>query len=369
MSVDYLIVGCGLFGSVFGRCVAERGHRVLIVDQRDHIGGNCYSQQLDGIHVHRYGPHIFHTNDETVWRFVNRFTAFNDYCYRGAVSCDGRLLSFPINLITFQQLWGVTTPEEARRKLDAVRRPIEAPSNLEDWILSQVGDELYEIFIRGYTRKQWGRDPRELPASIVRRLPIRLTADDRYFSDRYQGIPIGGYTRMFENILDHENIRVETGVNYFEHRREFDADAGRLVYSGQIDRFFDYRCGRLEYRSLRFRSERHSGDFQGAAVVNYTSETVPHTRIIEHRHFERRDTLHTWITYEYPEQFDESKVPYYPIRDDHNAALCDRYGSLARQSGVLFGGRLGTYRYYDMHQVIAQALTMAQAATTTTRVA
>jgi UDP-galactopyranose mutase len=359
MPHDYLVVGCGMFGAVFARVVAENGCRVMLIDKREHIGGNCYSERIEGINVHRYGPHIFHTNNEDVWRFVNRFVEFNHFRLRTPVNFRGRLFSFPINLMTLHQMWGVTSPEDAERKLAEVRIPCGNPGNLEDWILSQVGREIYETFIRGYTTKQWGRDPRELPASIIRRLPIRGTYNDRYFDDRFEGIPIGGYTRLFENLLDHENIRFETGVDFFRERDWANRQAETLVYTGKIDEFFDYRFGQLEYRSLRFEHQVRDGDFQGSSIVNYTAAEVPYTRITEHKHFEMLESPRTVITYEFPDRYDETKVPYYPIRDERNESVYERYRKLAQETGVIFGGRLGTYMYYDMHQVVAQAICAA----------
>lgn len=362
MAFDYAIVGCGMFGSVFARAVADHGKRVLVVDQRNHIGGNCYTEERHGVHVHKYGAHIFHTNDADVWQFVTRFAQFNHYRHRLAVNHCGKLYSFPINLMTLSQVWGVTTPGEAAAKLASVGgpKPSEAEANLETWIVSQIGRELYEIFVRGYTTKQWGRDPRELPASIIRRIPIRLTYNDCYFDDLYQGIPIGGYTRLFENMLDHPNIRYETGVNYFDHAAELKRSAERIVYTGKIDEFFDYRYGRLEYRSLRFEERVVDGDFQGASVVNYTSADVPYTRILEHQHFDPKSSGPSVVTYEYPQAYDETKTPYYPIRDEANTQLYEQYRRDGQAAEVLFGGRLGTYQYYDMHQVAAQALTLAR---------
>jgi UDP-galactopyranose mutase len=357
---DYIVVGCGMFGAVFARAAAERGGRVLIVDKRPHIAGNCYSEQVSGIHVHRYGPHIFHTSSEEVWRFVNRFAHFNDYVHRGAVEYRGRRFSFPLNLTTLAQLWGVATPEQAERKLAEVRVEGLGGDSVRDWILSQVGRELYETFIEGYTAKQWGRDPAELPSSIVKRIPIRMTHDDRYFDDKYQGIPIGGYTRMFENMLDHSGIRIELGVDYFQHARPLRAMAAKIVYTGKIDEFFDYRFGELEYRSLRFETEVRRGDFQSAAIVNYTDRAVPYTRITEHKHFDAVASQHTVITREYPCAGGRDRVPFYPVRDAANTALYNRYRAEGMNSGVLFGGRLAAYQYFDMHQVIAQALSMAR---------
>jgi len=360
MAFDYLIVGCGMFGAVFARIVAENGCRVLLIDKRGHIGGNCFTERLEGINVHRYGPHVFHTNSEGVWRFVNRFVEFNHFRLRTPVNFGGRLFSFPINLMTMQQVWNVTSSEEAERKLAAVRIPCDNPGNLEEWALSQVGRELYEKFIRGYTTKQWGRDPRALPAAIIRRLPIRRTCNDRYFDDRFEGVPIGGYTRLFENMLDHGNIRFETGVDFFQERTWARQQAARLVFTGKIDEFFDYRFGQLEYRSLRFEHQLRDGDFQGSAIVNYSAAEVPYTRITEHKHFDMLDSARTVITYEFPDRYDETKIPYYPIRDKRNQAVYERYRNLAQETQVIFGGRLGAYMYYDMHQVVAQAMSTAR---------
>lgn len=357
-SIDFVVVGVGLFGSVFARAAAEAGRRVLLVDRRQHIGGNCYSKQIAGIEVHCYGPHIFHTNNRSVWDFVNRFTEFNHYRHRGVVRHGARLLSFPINLNTLHQLWGVITPAEAEARLAAVREPCQEHGNLEQWIVGQIGRELYELFVRGYTTKQWGRDPAELPASIIRRIPIRLTWNDNYFDDVYQGIPRHGYTRMFENMLDHPLIRVETGVDFFAHRQELTAQ-GRLVYTGKIDEFFDYRFGELEYRSLRFETETLTGDFQGTAIVNYGEAATPFTRIVEHKHFEFKACSTTVITREYPQKYERGREAFYPIRDVQNTARYEQYRRLAAESQIVFGGRLGTYQYFDMHQVVAQALAIA----------
>jgi UDP-galactopyranose mutase len=357
---DYVVVGAGLFGAVFSRLAAEAGRRSLVVDRRSHVAGNCFTENVRGIEVHRHGPHIFHTNDERVWEFVNRFGEFHAYVHRCAVRHGNRLLSFPVNLLTFHQLWGVTTPAEVEARLARERIPCDRPRSCEDWILAQVGRELYETFFRGYTAKQWNRDPSLLPASIVRRIPIRLNYDDRYFCDRFQGIPVGGYTRLVENMLDHDLIRVETGVDGLAERRRLAGMASRMVYTGCIDEFFDHRFGRLEYRSLRFEEEVVTGDHQGTAVVNYTERDVPFTRITEHKHFAGLASLpHSVITREYPADYHEGATPYYPIRDEPNMARFERYRQLATASNVIFGGRLGTYHYYDMHQVVAQAMTIA----------
>ncbi|WP_252851685.1 UDP-galactopyranose mutase [Aeoliella straminimaris] len=358
MAVKYLVVGAGLFGSVAARQLAERGHSVLMVDRRGHLGGNCYSEKVQGIDVHRYGPHIFHTNNLRVWKFVNQFVEFNNYRHRGVVQSGDRLFSFPINLQTLHDLWGVRTPAEAQQKLAAQRVVCPDPQNLEEWALSQVGPELYETFIRGYTMKQWGRDPRELSAAVLRRIPIRLTWDDSYFDDTYQGIPVGGYTRMFENMLDHPRIELELGVDFLEHRQELESQAPRILYSGMIDQFFDFRFGALEYRSLRFETETLAGDYQGAAIVNSADAQVPYTRIVEHKHFARTKSDSTVITREYPLAYRPGGEAFYPISTERNEKLLERYKTLAAHQAphVMFGGRLGAYRYFDMHQVIAQAL-------------
>ena len=359
---DYLVVGAGFFGAVFARLVAEAGRRAVVIDRRPHVAGNCFTERVAGIDVHRYGPHIFHTSDPDVWRFVNRFAEFHRYVHRGAVRHGDRLLSFPINLLTFHQLWGVLTPAEIARRLEDERVPCDHPRTCEEWILSQVGRELYETFFRGYTAKQWNRDPSLLPAAIVRRIPIRFTYDDRYFDDRFEGIPVGGYTRLFENLLDHDGIEVETGVDYLAQRRDLDGRATTLVYTGPIDEFYDYRFGRLEYRSLRFEDRVVQGDFQGTSIVNYTEPSVPHTRITEHKHFAGQASLpESVITYEYPQDYTAGRTPYYPVRDAENVARYELYRRLAETSPVIFGGRLGTYQYYDMHQVIAQAMAKAAA--------
>ena len=357
--LDYLVVGSGMFGAVFARRLADSGRTVQVVERRGHIAGNCYSEKVGGIDVHRYGPHIFHTNDRRVWEFLNRFTEFNHYRHRGVVRHGERLFSFPINLTTLHQLWGVTTPEEAERRLQAVREAAD-DDNLESWIVSQVGRELYELFVRGYTAKQWGRDPRELPSSIIKRIPVRLTWDDNYFDDQYQGIPRDGYTRMFENMLDHPRIRCATGIDFFAERQELESSARQLVYSGKIDEFFDYRFGELEYRSLRFETVQATGDFQGTSIVNYVAADVPYTRVVEHKHFAMQKSPQTVLTYEYPQQYQSGGEAFYPIRDEKNTRLYERYRAAGQATSTLFGGRLGTYQYFDMHQVAGQALAAAE---------
>jgi UDP-galactopyranose mutase len=359
--VDYVIVGAGLFGVTFARLMREAGRTVHLLDQRPHIAGNCYTQSMEGIQVHTYGPHIFHTSNRTVWDFVNRFATFNHFVNRPKVHYKDRLYSFPINLMTLYQLWGVKTPAEAEAKLASVRIPNAHPKNLEEWILSQVGPEIYETFIKGYTTKQWQRDPKDLPALIIRRLPIRLTFDDNYFNDPYQGIPIGGYTQMIANMLGDAPVSLDT--DYFSDRAYWSGMAAKkVVYTGKIDAYFDYRLGELEYRTLRFENKvMDIPDYQGNAVINYTDAAVPYTRVAEHKHFELSTGPKTVVTWEYPDDWQRDKVPYYPINDEKNTALYNRYRDLAlREKNVIFGGRLAQYKYYDMHHVIEVAMAAAE---------
>lgn len=362
---DYVIVGCGLFGSVMARELTDAGKKCLIIEKRNHIGGNCYTSNvvIDGgktnIHVHMYGPHIFHTNDEKIWNYVNKFSKFNNFINRPKVNYKDQLYSFPINLFTLYQLWGVKTPEEAKSKLDEVKIVNDKPVNLEEWIVSQVGKDIYQKFIYGYTKKQWGRDPSLLPSFIIKRLPIRLNFDDNYFEDKYQGIPENGYTELFHNLL--KGIEVQYNVDYLSNKDYYDSLAKKVIYTGPIDEFFNYELGKLEWRSLRFEHEiKDIPDYQGNAIVNYTDESIPYTRIVEHKHFNFDKSNKTVITKEYPQNWDESKEKYYPINDEKNNNLYDQYKSKIDHSKYLFGGRLATYKYYDMHQVIGSALSCAK---------
>jgi UDP-galactopyranose mutase len=357
MKYDFLIVGCGLFGVTFAQQAKEKGKKCLIIDSRNHIGGNIYTENKDGINIHTYGPHIFHTNNDEIWNYANRFTKFNHFINRPKVNYKDKLYSFPINLFTLYQLWGIKTPEEAKLKLDSVKVRIEEPRNLEEWILSQVGEELYYTFIHGYTKKQWSKEPKDLPSFIIKRLPIRLNFDDNYFFDKYQGIPIGGYTKIIENMT--EGIEVILNENYFDRRDYWNQKADKVIFTGKIDEFYNYKYGELEYRSLRFEEFKlNIKDYQGNAYINYTDESVPYTRIIEHKHFEFGQQDVTYITKEYPENYIKGEnAPYYPINNDKNNDLYKKYRQMSeKENNTLFGGRLAEYRYYDMHQIIGSAL-------------
>ncbi|MHA7964240.1 UDP-galactopyranose mutase [Paenibacillus sp. CAU 1782] len=356
---DYLIVGAGLFGAVFAHEATKRGKRCLVIDRRNHIGGNVYTEKREDINIHSYGAHIFHTNDKSIWDYVHQFAEFNRYTNSPIANYKGELYNLPFNMNTFHQLWGVITPEEARLKIEEQRQAsgIIDPQNLEEQAISLVGTDIYEKLIKGYTEKQWGRPASTLPPFIIKRLPVRFTYDNNYFNDRYQGIPIGGYTGMIERML--EGVEVRLNVDYFGNRSDFDGLAAKVVYTGMIDQYFDYRHGVLEYRSLRFETKTldHTSNYQGNAVVNYTDAETPYTRIIEHKHFEFGTQEKTVITEEYPTEWQPGDEPYYPINDDKNSVIYRQYKALADQeTNVIFGGRLATYVYYDMHQVIAASL-------------
>jgi len=360
---DAVIVGAGMFGATLARELTDRGRKVLVIDKRLHLAGSCFTERIEGIAVGRFGPHVFHTNDERIWKYAQRFAQFLPFITRTKASHRGRLYSFPINLMTLYQLWGVRTPEEAKRKLEAVRHPIPNPANLEEWVLSTLGREIYETFIYGYTVKQWGREPSRLPASIVKRLPVRLTFDDNYFTDVYQGVPSGGYTPMFERML--EGIEVRLSCDYLTDRSVLDR-MGQVVYSGRIDEYFDYCLGPLEFRTCLFENKVLEGDYQGNAVINYTDMEDQYTRIVEHKHFARVNSAKTVVTWEYPRSCGKEDAPLYPVNDQANMDLFDQYRRLPTRA--IFAGRLGMYRYVDMHQVIAQAWRIADALTGTRRV-
>nr|WP_262918305.1 UDP-galactopyranose mutase [Mucilaginibacter straminoryzae] len=353
-----MVVGAGLFGAVFAHEATKKGKTCLVIDKRNHAGGNIYCDEVEGINVHRYGAHIFHTNDKRLWDYVNSFVEFNRYTNSPLAIYKDELYNLPFNMNTFYQLWKVRKPEEVRAIIQSQIKEsgIEDPQNLEEQAISLVGTDIYYKLIKGYTEKQWGRNCRDLPAFIIKRLPMRFTFDNNYFNDKYQGIPIGGYNKLTEGLL--KGIEVRLNVDYFESREEWDAMADQIVFTGKIDQFYDYRFGKLEYRSLEFKHETLDTDnYQGNAVVNYTEREIPYTRIIEHKHFEFGTQDKTVITYEYPQEWDESKEPYYPINDEKNTAMLKNYQQLAdTETKVIFGGRLAEYKYYDMHQVIASAL-------------
>ena len=358
---DYLIVGSGLFGSVFAQQAREAGKRVLVIDKRPHIGGNVYTEVIEGIHVHKYGAHIFHTNDRKVWEYVNRFADFNRFTNSPVANYHGELYSLPFNMYTFYQMWGVTTPQQAMDKIEEQRRAagITNPRNLEEQAISLVGTDIYEKLVKGYTQKQWGRPCAELPSFIIRRLPVRFTFDNNYFNALYQGIPIGGYTQMVMHMLD--GIEVLLGADYLQQKEHYNALAEKIVYTGAIDAYFSYRLGALEYRSVRFETEvLDFPNFQGNAAVNYTDEETPWTRIIEHKWFEFGGQEKTVISREYSSEWSVGEEPYYPLNDEKNSALYREYAKLAeKEKNILFGGRLGEYKYYDMDAVIASALKLS----------
>ena len=367
MMYDYLIVGAGLYGAVFAHEMKARGKKVLVIDRRAHIAGNVYTENIEGIHVHQYGAHIFHTNNKKVWNYITQFAEFNRFTNSPVANYKGKLYSLPFNMYTFNQMWGVVTPEEASAEIERQRREITGePKNLEEQAISLVGRDIYEKLIKGYTEKQWGRDCRELPAFIIRRLPVRLTFDNNYFNALYQGIPIGGYTKMVANLL--EGIEVRLNTDYLEHKDELDALAQKVVYTGAIDAYFGYQLGHLEYRSVRFETELlDQPNFQGNAAVNYTDRETPWTRIIEHKWFEfgrddeGRELPKTIISREYSSEWKPGDEPYYPVNDEKNGELYARYRERAQgEKKVIFGGRLGEYKYYDMDAVIGAALERAE---------
>lgn len=361
MKYDYLIVGAGLFGAVFAREAMNRGKTCLVLDRRDHIGGNIYTEKVEDIQVHRYGAHIFHTSDKKVWDYINQYAEFNNYINSPVAVYKNELYNLPFNMNTFSRMWNIRTPKEAREIIEGQIADLhmEEPRNLEEQALSLVGRDVYEKLVKGYTEKQWGRDCKDLPAFIIRRLPLRFTYDNNYFNDRYQGIPMGGYTRIIEKLL--EGAEVRTGVDYLKERETYECAAGKIVFTGMIDEYYGYRLGALEYRSVRFETEVLDCDnYQGNAVVNYTDREVPYTRVIEHKHFEFGTQKKTVISREYSSEWKVGDEPYYPVNDEKNSVLYEKYASLAAgEDNVIFGGRLGAYRYYDMDKVIASALELA----------
>ena len=358
---DYLIVGSGLFGSVFAYMAKQRGKKCLVIDKRPYLGGNIYCENREGINVHKYGSHIFHTSNKAVWEFVNSFVEFNRFTNSPVANYKGKLYNLPFNMNTFYALWGVKTPDEAMAKIESQRREsgITDPKNLEEQAIYLVGRDIYEILIKGYTEKQWGRKCADLPPFIIKRLPVRFTFDNNYFNDTYQGIPIGGYNKLIEGLL--AGIETRCDSNFFDNKDSWLGTADKVVFTGKIDEFYDYRFGRLEYRSLRFEEETlDCANYQGSAVVNYTDAETPYTRIIEHKHFEFGTQPKTVITREYSSEWSEGSEPYYPVNDDKNNVLYRQYEKLSKQDKhIVFGGRLAEYKYYDMHVTIERALAQA----------
>jgi UDP-galactopyranose mutase len=360
---DYLIIGAGLFGSVFAHEMTKKGKKCIVIEKRNHIGGNIYTEKIEEINVHKYGAHIFHTSNKRVWNYVNSFVEFNRFVNSPLANYKGKLYNLPFNMNTFYQLWGVTTPEEAIKRIESQKKKysyIIEPKNLEEQALILGGSDIYEKLIKGYTEKQWGRPATEIPAFIIRRLPFRFTFDNNYFNDIYQGIPVDGYTRLIEMMLD--GVEVITNINYFEDRLKWDNIANKIVFTGKIDEFYDFKYGKLEYRSLYFETEvLNVSNYQGNAVINYTEREIPYTRIIEHKHFEFGTQEKTVVTKEYPQQFSKDNEPYYPINDFKNQELFEKYQLLYKKDDhVIFGGRLAEYKYYDMHHVIENALKLTE---------
>ena len=359
MKYDYLVVGTGLFGAIFAYEANKRGKKCLVIDKRNHVAGNIYTENIEGINVHKYGAHIFHTSNEEVWNYIQQFAKFNRYTNSPIANYKGEIYNMPFNMNTFNKLWGVITPKEAKEKIEEEKRQagIEEPKNLEEQAISLVGKTIYEKLVKGYTEKQWGKKATELPSFIIKRLPVRFTYDNNYFNDLYQGIPMGGYTQIIEKML--KGIDVKLNYDYFEHREELDNIANKTIFTGQIDKYYDYKFGELEYRSLRFETEiLDMQNYQGNAVVNYTEYEIPYTRIIEHKHFEFDTTSpKTIVTKEYPDSWNKEKEPYYTINNEKNNKLYEKYTELAsKDDKVIFGGRLGSYKYYDMDKVILEAL-------------
>lgn len=362
MKYDYLIVGAGLFGSIFAHEMTKKGKKCLVIEKRDHIGGNVYTELEENINVHKYGAHIFHTNNKEVWEYINQFADFNRYTNSPVANYKGELYNLPFNMNTFYQMWGVRTPEEAKAKIDEQKEEsnIENPKNLEEQAISLIGKDIYEKLVKGYTEKQWGRKCSELPSFIIKRLPVRYTFDNNYFNDLYQGIPIGGYTKIIEKMLD--GIEVKLNTDFFDDKDKWLNIADKIIFTGMIDQYYDYCYGELEYRGLNFEFETlDMENYQGNAVINYTDAETPFTRIIEHKHFESSESSKTIITREYPKTWMKGEEAYYPLNDEKNSELFKKYQELARKEDkVIFGGRLGMYQYYDMWQVIDEALKLVK---------
>lgn len=362
MKYDFLIVGAGLFGCTFAREMKQKGYKCLVIDKRDHIGGNIYTEAVDGINVHKYGAHIFHTDNKNIWEYINQFAEFNNYINSPIANYKGEIYNMPFNMNTFSKMWGISTPEEAKAIIakQVAERAITTPKNLEEKAISLVGTDIYHKLVKGYTEKQWGKKATELPEFIINRLPLRFIYDNNYFNDRYQGIPIGGYTQICEKML--EGIDVVLNCDYLTEKDKYKTIANTIIYTGQIDRYYDYCFGKLEYRSLRFDIKKLDVDnYQGVAVVNYTDYETPYTRVIEHKHFEKNNATGTILTYEYPDSWDQNKEPYYAINNERNNSLYMKYLEKAQQEkNIYFAGRLGQYKYFDMDDTIEEAIKLAE---------
>lgn len=356
MKYDYIIVGSGFFGSICAYELNKIGKKCLVIEKRNHIGGNCYTEKKDNINIHTYGPHIFHTSNEEVWKWINQFVKFNDFTLRPVANYKGDIYSLPFNMWTFSKLWNISHPDEAKSIISKQSSDITEPKNLEEQAIKLVGKDVYYKLIKGYTEKQWRKPATELPKEIIQRLPVRFTYDNNYFNDKYQGIPIGGYTQIFEKLL--KGIEVKLGIDYLKDRDYWNSQAHNIIYTGPIDAFFDYQFGELEYKTTRFEHKRMDNDnYQGCPVMNYTEFEIPYTRTIEHKHFENSDSDVTWVSWEYPDEYNKDKEPYYPVNDKVNNEIYQNYKKLSeRYSNIYFGGRLAEYKYYDMHKVIESAL-------------
>jgi len=357
MKYDYVIVGSGFFGSICARELTDIGKKCLVIDKRDHVAGNCYTKEMEGVNVHMYGSHIFHTNNKEIWEYVNRFASFNNFVNRVKANCDGDVYSLPINLQTLQSLWGVSTPEEAKKKLEEVCERIENPKNAEEWLYANVGKEITNMFYRGYTEKHWMKPLKDLPISIYKRLPIRTNFDDNYYNHQYQGVPVGGYTKLFESLL--KDIEVVLNVDFFDKKEYYESLAHKIIYTGPIDEFFEYKHGELEYKTVKIDFKTYDiDDYQGCAVFSHPQHNVEYTKSVEHKHFEANKLKNkTIVSYEYPIEWSKDKTPYYPLNDKENNKKYNKYKEDAlRLDKYVFGGRLAEYKYYDMHQVVGSAL-------------
>jgi UDP-galactopyranose mutase len=354
---DYIIVGSGFFGSICAYELTKKGYKCLVLEKRNHIGGNCYTSNRDNIHIHDYGPHIFHTSNEEVWNWINQFVSFNNFTLRPVANYKGEIYSLPFNMWTFSKLWNVTHPDQAKKIIEQQSKEIGEPTNLEEQAIKLVGKDVYEKLIKGYTTKQWKKDPKELPKEIIKRLPVRFNYDNNYFNDKYQGIPIGGYTQIFEKLLDGIEVKLET--DYLIDKEYWNTQCKKIIYTGPIDAYFDYQFGELEYKTTVFKHYKTGcSNYQGTAMMNFTSQDILYTRIIEHKHFDYIESDYSWITYEYPAEYKATQTePYYPVNDNINNEKYSQYKNLASQEqNIIFGGRLAEYKYYDMHQVIESAL-------------